>query len=189
MALITRTTQDSRRLAGPAAVLFAGVAALAGTGGITHAPTDIGYTLPGVRLQPMRRATAASAQLRRVMSNLAVSHAAMARVLGVSRQAMYNWLNGAEPTGRHQATLAALDEVHAILADIGMPMGVLLTKPLRDGQSFWDLVRAGERPAPLAELIRDTYQRRSEQRTLVAQRLTAKRAKGIPADSPSDDPT
>jgi len=189
MALIARTNQDTRRLAGPAAVLFAGVAALAGTGGITHAPTDIGYTLPGVRLQPMRQATAAGAQLRRVMSNLAVSHAAMARVLGVSRQAMYNWLNGAEPTGRHQAALAALDEVHAILAGIGMPMRALLTKPLQDGQSFWDLVRAGEQPAPLAERIRDTYERRSDQRTLVAQRLAAKRAKGIPADGTSDDLT
>ena len=113
----------------------------------------------------------------------------MARVLGVSRQAMYNWLNGAEPTGRHQATLAALDEVHAILAGIGMPMRAVLTKPLQDGQSFWDLVRAGERPVPLAERIRDTYEHRSDQRTLVAQRLAAKRAKGIQADSTPDDLT
>jgi transcriptional regulator with XRE-family HTH domain len=189
MALLARTPQDTRRISGTAVALLAGVAALAGTGGVTHIPTDIGYTLPGVRLQSAPRTSAASAQIRRVVTELRISHAAMARILGVSRQALYNWLNGAEPNPRHQATLAALDRVHATLSPLGTPIRALLTQPLRESQNFWQLVQAGEDPESLAQLIRAKYDNRANQRTLIAERLAAKREKGALADGMSDDLT
>jgi len=68
-------------------------------------------------------------------------------------------------------------------------MRALLTQPLREGQNFWQLVQAGEDPEPLAQLICTKYESRANQRTLVAERLAAKRAKGALAVGTSDDLT
>jgi hypothetical protein len=113
----------------------------------------------------------------------------MARILGVSRQTLYNWFNGAEPNPHHQAVLAALGRVHVILAALDVPMRALLTQPLRESQNFWQLVQTGEDPESLAQSIRAKYESRASQRKLVAERLTTKRAKGALAAGTSDDLT
>lgn len=189
MAQLAYTHQYARRAPSKVVALLAGVAALAGTGGVMHTPTDIGYTLPCVRLQSSPRTHIASMQIRRIVTELSISHAACARVLGVSRQALYNWLNGVAPNPRHQAVIVALGRVHESLSALGVPMRALLTQPLRAGQNFWQLVQAGEDPGALAQIIRTNYERRADQRELVAQRIAAKRAKGAVVDSSYDDLT
>jgi hypothetical protein len=123
------------------------------------------------------------------MAGMGISAAALARVLGVSRQALYNWINGGQASELYVTRIDALVRVHEALLTLDKPQRPLLTQPLRASQNFWQLVQAGEDPEALAHSIRTSHERRADQRALMAERLAAKRAKGAVADGSSDDLT
>lgn len=170
-----------------AALFFAGVAALAGTGGVMHAPASIGYGLPQLVLQKSSQPGKVAVRIRQIISELSISHAALARVMGVSRQAVYNWINGSLPNERHESLIADLYVVNTMLAPTAEPVRALLTKPIRDGKSFWQLVESGAEPLPLVEQLLVTHRQRESQRVLAQQRLAAKRARGAVGSGLIDD--
>jgi transcriptional regulator with XRE-family HTH domain len=129
------------------------------------------------------------AKVKRIMAGMGISAAALARVLGVSRQTLYNWINGDQASVIHVTRIDALVRAHDALLTVDEPQRPLLTQPLRAGQTFWQLVQAGEDPEALAYTVRATHERRAEQRALMAERLAAKRAKGTVTDGSSDDLT
>ena len=131
----------------------------------------------------------AGAKVKRIMAGMGVPAAALARVLSVSRQTLYNWINGAQASEIHVTRIDALVSAHEALLTVDQPLRLLLTQPLRASQNFWQLVQAGEDPEILAHAVRAAHERRADQRALMAERLAAKRAKGTVADGSSDDLT
>jgi len=189
MAQLAPSARTVRRAPMPLATLFAGVF-LAGTGSATQLPPNAaGYLPVGVRFSefPVRRM--AGAKVKRIMAGMGISAAALARVLGVSRQTLYNWINGDQASEIHVTRIDALVRAHEALLTVDEPQRPLLTKPVRASQNFWQLVQAGEDPEVLAQAIRVTHERRADQRVLTAARLAAKRAKGTLVDGSSDDLT
>jgi hypothetical protein len=168
------------------AAALLGVAAIAGSGGVTQlAPTTrMGYPFPNSTIESSSQHTSTSDQLRLVLSAMAVSNVGLARALNVSRQTIYNWLSGETARAEHQALIDSLIEASEIISRIPTPTNALLKQPLEDGNSFWELVQRGSDPRQLAGLLKTRYESRNNQRELIAQRMAAKRASGglVPFD-------
>jgi transcriptional regulator with XRE-family HTH domain len=187
MAILTPTCVRPRASNALKASLLAGVI-LAGTGGILQIqPTNIGYAPPHIRFTEGRRVSMVRTQIRRILEGLEVSNAGLARALGVSRQALYNWLNGDLPKESHQSRLNSLSRAYDVLLPIDMLRHAALTQPMNSGQSFWQLVQAGADAETLAHEIKASHHKRSQQRSLVAERTAEKRARGTLANILSND--
>lgn len=189
MAQIVPSKRTARRSHMPLATFFVGVF-LAGTGGVPQLPPSaVGYRPAGVKFSEFPVGRTAGVDVRRIMAGMSISAAALARVLRVSRQTLYNWINGDRASEIHVTRIDALVRAHEVLLTVREPHRPLLTQPLQEGQNFWQLVQAGEDPEVLAHAVRATHERRAGQRALMAERMAAKRAKGTVADGSSDDLT
>ncbi len=70
----------------------------------------------------------------RVMSHLP-------SIFGVSRQTLYNWLNGETPKEQHQEKIRQLAKAALVFTDAGFkPTPVMLDRTIVNGQSFIDLL-------------------------------------------------
>jgi hypothetical protein len=66
-------------------------------------------------------------------------------VFGVSRQSLYNWLDGEMPNERHQARIMQLAEAaRSFLESSFTPTSASLTRTLSRGRSFIELMADGE---------------------------------------------
>lgn len=167
--------------------LFAGIV-MAGTGGTLSSAASAGYALPGVRyVNDGSRSPRTKSQLKIISQALETTNAAIARALGVSRQSLYNWLNGSTPSTHIQNKLDRLLTAAEILGAQQFPIRPALMQPLESGMSFWQLVEAGEKPDNLARMVIDAHTKRTDQRALIAERIAIRRTKGIMRDYEHDD--
>lgn len=170
-----------------ALALMAGIV-LAGTGGIQSSePSTKGYALPNVRIVDTRRASRTQSQLVFVISALKTTNAALARALGVSRQAIYNWLNGAQPSALVQARIDQLHAAAQLLTAASHAVRPLLAQPFKHGKNFWQLMATGENPEVLAQALVERQSSNQSQRQLLAERVAAKRARGNFSFNEPDD--
>jgi transcriptional regulator with XRE-family HTH domain len=184
MAMLAPASQTS--LQKSARVLLIGVIA-AGTGGTPQIlPNHVGYT-PNVRFVEQHRKSHVVAQIQQIIEELGVSNAGLARAMGVSRQAIYNWLKGDPLKDEHQSKIASLARACDVLRKLDVLPYALLKQPLESGQNFWALVRDGRDAETLATRLASVFQTRQQQRDLMAERGAAKRARGFLADIVPDD--
>lgn len=176
MAML-KPTQISRQA--PATALLAGFF-LAGTGGVLSTQQGIyGYALPGLRvIEAGGRNSDLGARLLDIIRSLQTTNANIARVMGVSRQTIYNWLRGDTPSQQAQQKLDQLYRVSQRLRTSEIAPKVALSQPAIGGRSFWTLVQEGKDPEQLAEQIISAHGVRSPQRDLIAARMAGKRARG-----------
>jgi transcriptional regulator with XRE-family HTH domain len=67
-------------------------------------------------------------------------------VFGVSRQTLYNWLEGEKPKAVHQERLRQLAEAAKVFADLGIkPTTPMLDRTVAQGKSFLQLMAADSR--------------------------------------------
>jgi transcriptional regulator with XRE-family HTH domain len=99
----------------------------------------------------------------------------LAEVLGVSRQALYDWQSGksvAPGNASRLADLARAADVFAIEGMIGMSSA--LRRPIRNGKNFFDLVREGgcaeDTAQTLAEIVRGEIRQRQALKVRLARR-------------------
>lgn len=187
MATLAPTRGPRRTSSALRASVLAGVM-LAGTGGVLQIQsTNIGYAPPCVRYTEARRSTMVRTQIRLILEGLGVSNTGLARALGVSRQAIYNWLNGDVPKESHQSRLNSLSRAYNALLPLDVIRHAVLTQPMNSGQNFWQLIQAGADAETLARQLSASHHKRNDQRSLVAGRIAAKRAKGTLVDISSND--
>lgn len=162
---------------------------LAGTGGVTQFHSDgIGYSPSSIRFIDARGSNILlRTQVQIILEELEISNVGLARALGVSRQTIYNWLNGAPLTKLHQAKVNSLSQVCEILLPLNLPRHQLLTQAMDSGLNFWQLIENGADAKSLALRLKASYERRSSQRSLMAERIAAKRVKGTLANFASDE--
>ena len=186
MAMLAPAPQTPLQKSAKLAALLIGVIA-AGTGGTPQIPPNhIGYA-PNVRFVEAHRKTHVVAQIQQILEELGVSNAGFARAMGVSRQAIYNWLKGDPLKDEHQSRIDSLARACDVLRKLDVLPHALLRQPLEAGRNFWALVRDGQDAETLATRLASVFQTRQHQRALMAERGAAKRARGGLADIAPDD--
>ena len=87
------------------------------------------------------------ASFGRTMSHLPV-------VFGVSRQTLYNWLNGETPKDQHQGKLVQLAAAARVFAEAGFkPTALSLDRTIAQGKSFVELIGQGADGKETAERL------------------------------------
>lgn len=140
---------------------------------------------PAVSFGHIRTASEDLAYIREVFSP-AISD--LATTLGVSRQAVYNWINGEQPRPEFAEKLADLAQSAEILSHEGIEINSLLLKrKFANGKNIFQVAQAGESARNAALLLVQILKQETEQR----QRMNAKFAgRGkMPASADFDLPS
>jgi transcriptional regulator with XRE-family HTH domain len=163
-----------------------------GTGG---APTPSYYRDRGTRGYLIAQYDAASPadhaisepaptdNLARIRSVLNPTMTELARVLNVSRQAIYDWQSGASITAEHAARLADLARAADVFAVEGLTTTHQILRRQFAGQSFFEKVRDGGSAEDAARLLLKIVRIELKQRQAIADRL---KGRARPVISPDD---
>lgn len=99
-------------------------------------------------------------------------------VFGVSRQTLYNWLEGETPKVAHQERLRQLAEAAQIFAGLGIkPTTPMLDRTVAQGKSFIQLMAAGADGQETAKQLIRIVQRGNDSRAKLDTLLAGRRAK------------
>ena len=106
----------------------------------------------------------------RVFLQLTISD--LARLLGVSRQTIYDWQNGKKIAAHNAARLADLARVPDVFAAEGLTISAqLLRRPIASGKSVFDIAREGGSAEEAARKLIQTMRREMRQRQMLADHL------------------
>jgi DNA-binding transcriptional regulator YiaG len=122
--------------------------------------------------------------LERIRSVFAPAVSDLAKTFNVSRQTIYNWLNGEQPTIEHTAKLKDLALAADTFAGAGIKVsGILLKRKITDGKNMFEVVQSGGSAADAAQLLMQIIKRESEQKERLAARYAGRTASQTSADS------
>ena len=107
-------------------------------------------------------------QIRKVLSP---TMSDLAKSFNVSRQTIYNWLRGEQPTPEHMARLRDLALVADMFAEAGVPVNsMLLKRKVIKGKNLFEIIREGGSIRDAAQLLLQIVRIETSQR----ERLTAR---------------
>mgnify|MGYP001765089669 CR=1 FL=1 len=129
-----------------------------GTGGVASAQfvrEAFGYQPYEVLEQPQVVEDAPYAKLMgQVKSGFGRTMSRLPEVFGVSRQTLYNWLNGETPKEQHQGKLVQLAAAARVFAEAGFkPTALSLDRTVAQGKSFVELIGQGADGKETAERL------------------------------------
>ncbi len=108
-------------------------------------------------------------RLKRVFG---LSISKQAQIFGVSRQAVYNWRNGEEPTGKNLESLMDLNNAAELFETEGIQVtGLLMKRPFIQGKSLLDLMEAKASIYQPAQKLVNQIKREAEEKSRLAQRF------------------
>lgn len=153
-----------------------------GTGGVASAQfvrEAFGYQPYEVLEQSQVVEEAPYAKLmRQVKSGFGRTMSRLPEVFGVSRQTLYNWLEGETPKAVHQERLRQLSEAAKVFADIGIrPTTPMLDRTVAQGKSFLQLLAAGADGQETAKKLIRIIQRGADSRAKLDSLLEGRNAK------------
>jgi len=155
---------------------------IAGTGGMQQVDA-IGYSPSNMRVSIFsRKSKDCSFDLICVKNSFKVTITGLSKVFGISRQAIYNWAAGEAPNQTNHAKIIFLAHVGRILGTAGATSKISLDQPLIGGKTLFQLAGEGSEPDVIARQIVDINQRKDAKRYLMAERLGAKRRRGVHID-------
>ena len=100
----------------------------------------------------------------------------LANIFGVSRQAVYDWQSGAQPSAQIGAKLAQLALAADVFAEAGVAVKTqTLRRKIAGGASLLDAILNGGNPVQLAQSLVGTLQRENSQRERLAQQLAGRK--------------
>jgi transcriptional regulator with XRE-family HTH domain len=167
-----------------------------GTGGIASAlfiREAFGYQPYEVLEQPQVNEVAPYVKLmEQVKAGFGRTMSRLPEVFGVSRQTLYNWLEGDTPKVAHQERLRQLAEAAKVFADLGIrPTTPMLDRTVAQGKSFLQLMAAGadgqETAKKLIRIVQRSNDSRSKLDTLLAERRAKLSASDIGAPALDED--
>jgi len=172
-------------------VAAAGVAALAsvGTGG-TLSIEQLQRTAMNARysaqvaemteIEPVRTPSENLSRIREVL-NPAVSD--LATTFGVSRQSVYNWLNGEPVAEENAAKLQDLSQAADVLVHEGVAVNAaLLKRKFASGRTLMQVAQAGESARDAAVLLAQIHKREIAQRERMSARFSNRMKSPATAD-------
>lgn len=167
-----------------------------GTGGLLTARyvatrNDRGYRLRQFDhdqrndVQPARETVVrnAAANLARVREVFRPAVTELAAILGVSRQAVYNWQSGQPVAEANDVRLEQLARAADLLAAEGLAgQASVLRRKLPGGRTLFESVRAGEAADMVAGFLIELIRREHAQRQAMALRLEGRKRKSLDVD-------
>lgn len=92
--------------------------------------------------------------MREVKAGFGRTMSYLPAVFGVSRQTLYNWLNGETPNERHQGKLVELAAAARVFTEAGFkPTARALDRTVAQGKTFVELIRQGSDGKETAEQL------------------------------------
>jgi len=153
-----------------------------GTGGLhieSFVRLGMGYQ-PYVILEQALSAEEAPyvALMEQVKTGFGRTMSRLPEVFGVSRQTLYNWLDGDTPKVAHQERLKQLAEAAQVFADLGIkPTTSMLDRTVAQGQSFLQLMASGADGKETAKKLIRVVQRGNDSRAKLNNLLAGRKAK------------
>lgn len=154
-------------------VAAAGVAALTsvGTGGalsveqLQRTAMNARYSAQVAEVTEIELARTPSENLFRIREVLNPAVSDLAATFSVSRQSVYNWLNGEPITDENAAKLQDLAQAADVLAQEGVSVNAaLLKRKFANGRTLMQVVQAGESAKDAALLLAQIHKRETAQR-------------------------
>jgi transcriptional regulator with XRE-family HTH domain len=109
----------------------------------------------------------------------------LAKCFPVSRQTIYNWLSGEQPTQEHEAKLRHLALAADILAESGYPVtGNLLKRRIFSGKNMIEVIQDGGSPIDTAQRLLQIVKHEAGQREILSARFAGR---PLPQSSPDSD--
>lgn len=101
----------------------------------------------------------------------------LAKCFQVSRQTIYNWLNGEQLTPEHSEKLEDLAIAADMFAESGIPAtGSLIKRKLHNGKTLFEVVRDGGSARDAVQMLIQITTRETSQRELLAARFAGRKA-------------
>lgn len=153
-----------------------------GTGGFASESfirQALGYQ-PFTVLEPVRPVEEApyAKLMQQVKSGFGRTMSRLPEVFGVSRQTLYNWLDGETPKAVHRERLKQLAQASHVLAEMGIkPTTVMLDRTLSQGRTFLQLLADGADGKETAKKLVRIVQRGNESRAKLDDLLAGRKAK------------
>lgn len=108
----------------------------------------------------------------------------LANIFGVSRQAVYNWLSGEQPSPEHIAKLRDLAQSADLLAETGTPVtGALLKRRVVEGKTLLEVAHDGGSTRDAAQVLVQIIRRETAQREMMAARFAGRKTSLRSAES------
>lgn len=121
--------------------------------------------------------------MRQVKSGFGRTMSRLPEVFGVSRQTLYNWLEGETPKAAHQERLQQLAEAAKVFVDLGIkPTTSMLDRTVAQGKTFLQLMASGAEGQETARKLIRIAQRGNDSRAKLDILLAGRRAKLSVAD-------
>lgn len=157
----------------------------AGTGGITdihylNSRQEQGYKFTFIVNLPspiIRDSHLTAQHLTRIKQIMKPSIAELSTLFDVSRQTIYNWLSGEEPTTENVIKIENLLKTANFLADAGLTSSQLLKRKIIGTQSLYDIIQKGGASFEAAQKLVNIIQNETNQRTLLEERLKGRKPK------------
>lgn len=131
----------------------------------------VGYDVPTSTIADIADRTPAQ-NLTRIRAILKPSVKDLAGMIGVSRQAVYDWQGGGAIASRHADRLAELANAADLFAAEGVSITPqVLRRSLSAGRSFFDIVENGGLATIAARSLIGIIRREAEQRRVLDERL------------------
>lgn len=128
--------------------------------------------------------------MQEVKAGLGRTMSRLPEVFGVSRQTLYNWLDGETPKPQHQERLRQLAQAANVFAELGLkPSAVMLDRTVAQGKTFLQLMADGADGKDTAKKLVRIVQRGNDSRAKLDALLGGRKAKLEASDvgSPSLD--
>jgi transcriptional regulator with XRE-family HTH domain len=126
--------------------------------------------------------------LQRIRDILSPGMSNLATIFGVSRQAIYNWLNGEQPRPEHVAKLKDFARAADFLAEAGIAIaGAVLKRPVIDGKNLFEIAQGGDSIQDAAKLLVQAVKREMEQRERLTTRFAGRKvvSRSVESDFPA----
>ncbi|MGZ5199710.1 MAG: hypothetical protein ACXWC4_08045 [Telluria sp.] len=152
------------------------------------------HLMPTVEVVGAEQARTPSENLMRIREVLNPAISDLATTFGVSRQSIYNWLNGEPVAEENAAKLQDLAQAADVLAHKGVTVNAALLKRkfAKGGRTLMQVAQAGESARDAALLLVQIQMREVAQRERINNRFTNRTKTSATADFDlpvSNDPT
>ncbi|MCF6266367.1 MAG: helix-turn-helix domain-containing protein [Desulfuromusa sp.] len=122
--------------------------------------------------------------VQRIREFLSPAMSNIAKMLGVSRQAIYNWINGELPKVEHIERLHEIAVAADMLNESGIVLnGLLLKRKLTDGKNLYDLIAEGRSAQDSVQRLVLIVQREAIQKEILSSRFARRSKASTSADS------
>lgn len=141
--------------------------------------------VPTIEAAPARSSAENLERIRKIFSP-AISD--LARALNVSRQTVYNWLNGEQPKPGHLTKLRDFAQAADAVAEAGISVtGALLKRKVIDNKNLFEVGQSGGSVRDTVQLLIQLVRREAEQQEQITARFTSRQdsSRSVESDFPA----